>query len=59
MNLDTVEKTVLKLLEEGYTLTEIARFLGLDLKPVLAELQYKQILKADNTFNLKPYDSVP
>ena len=49
LKLDTVEKTTLKLLQEGYTVQETSKLLGLNLSPVIAELSYKGILNPDAT----------
>ena len=51
--LDTVEKTIIKLLQEGCSVSEISRLLGLDVTPVISGLVYKGILYSDNTFRGK------
>ena len=48
--LDTVERTVLQLLKEGYTVSEISRLIGLPTAPIISELAYKGVLNPDATF---------
>lgn len=50
MKLDIVEQTTVKLLQDGYTIPEVSRLLGLNLSPVVAELIYKGVLYPDTTF---------
>ena len=52
--LDTVEKTVMKFLRDGYTVAEISRLMALPIGPVIAELAHKGILRPDATFQTTP-----
>lgn len=49
-SLDTVEKTTLKLLEQGQTVPQISQLLGLNITTVIKELSHKKILNPDATF---------
>ena len=51
---DMVEDTTLNLIQEGYTVSEISKLLGLNISPVIAELIYKGILYPDATFRNVP-----
>jgi len=53
IDLDIVEQTVIEMLNDGHSRGEISQQLGLNVKPIIEELVYKNILNPDATFKRK------